>query len=173
MKSRTSVVAMLACVLAVAGCSIMDPKPGDKDGTDAGVTQDFGTVSLTVDAKGRFVNLRTDAVAQVREDSPAGKEAAMTVAAARARRNIVEFLTMELKSNEAISTFAKETHQGSEHAQEVLEKISENAQGILRGAYISRQSLDNDAARVEMTVSRNSMRAALAVRQQMHSGGSN
>ena len=104
-------------------------------------------------------------------DTPAAREAAINVATARAKRNIVEFLANDLKESQTVSNIAKAADSDKSYAQEVAERISIQSQAIIRGSFVSKQSLEDGVASVEVSVTRSSVDAAIDLANAMKHGG--
>ena len=160
------IIAVVGLMLLVSGCSSLSSKHNDRD-TEVSFQQPNGGLTLVVDSEGNLVSVKAIATAEVLSDSAAGKEAAVTVASSRAKRTLTEFINNDIKSSNVIDSVAKATNENNTYAQNVTEKINVNAQAILRGAYISKQTLENGTAMVELTVTRASINGAQSLRKQM------
>lgn len=170
-------VAVLA--LALSACSttkLTDVDPVSNDAVK--FTQDFGKVEVTFNDKGDWETLKSSATSSVPIDVDAGLEQAMNVATMRAKRNIVEFINTDLKSSkttEAITnSLAKNVSSGDEKSQDraaniatqITEKISVQADGLLKGVYVVERKISSDKRTVVVTVQvdKRSMRAAQQLR---------
>lgn len=171
-------VIVLLAVLALTACSSVKLPKDEITSEAAKFTQDFGKVEVTFSEDGNWTLLKSSATAAVPIEIDAGLEQGMNIATLRAKRNIIEFINTDLKSStttEAITkSLAKNMSSDEENskqraaniAQEVTEKISVEANGILRGVYIVERKLSSDKKYVVVTVQvdKRSMRAASQVR---------
>lgn len=144
-------------------------------------TQDFGKVEVTFNDKGDWESIKSSATSAVPIDNDMGIEQGMNVATMRAKRNIVEFINLDLKSTKTTDTItkslAKNVAENDEQnkqraaniASEITEKISVQADGILRGTYVVDRKVSNDHRVVSVTiqVDKRSMRAAKTLRAAM------
>lgn len=167
--------AIAACLIA-SGCSSAPPKVASakhhhRRPVDATFDQPNGSIKLSFDADGNFTALKSTSVAPILADTAAGDQAAITVAAAQAKRNIAEFLSNEIHSTKTITNLAKASDAGNSYAQEVTDRIGDNATALLRGAYISKQTLDQDTAKVEISITRETVNAAMDLAHAMRHGG--
>jgi hypothetical protein len=103
------------------------------------------------------------------------------VATMRAKRNIVEFINQDLKSNKTTDTITKalaknvssddenSKQRAANIATEITEKISVQADGILKGVYVVERKVSSDKRYVVVTVQvdQRSMKAARQVRMAM------
>lgn len=146
-------------------------------------TQDFGKVEVTFDDKGNWLVIKSSATSNVPVDVDAGLEQGMNVAVMRAKRNIVEFINSDLQSSKTTDTFTKSLaksiadndevskQRAANIAQEISEKIAVNANGILKGVYVSERKVSPDHRMVAVTVQvdKKSMRAAQQLRAAFNS----
>lgn len=144
-------------------------------------TQDFGKVEVTFDDKGNWISIKSSATSNTPISVDAGLEQGMNVATMRAKRNIVEFMQTDLQSSKTTDTLTKSlaksvaqddeaSHQRAANlAQEIQEKIAVNANGILKGVYVTDRKVSPDHRMVSVTVQvdKRSMRAAQQIRQAM------
>ncbi len=162
------IIFTMALTALIIGCSSTSSKHGGKDGdAEIGFNMPNGSLILVVDGDGEFVSIKSSASAQVLSDTPAGKEAAVTVAKARAKRNIAEFMSDQIKSSDVISLIANATQNENTYAQHVAEKIITNSQALLRGAYVSKQSIEDDALLVEISITQVSVTGSKSLRNQI------
>jgi len=162
-------IVVLSLMFMIAGCSTTTENQGGKGrDTEIGFNLPNGSLLLVVDGDGNFVSVKSSGAAQVLSDDPSAKEAAVTVATARAKRTLAEFMSDQLSSSNAINQIVHATGEGDTYAQDVVEKIRTNSQALLRGAYTSRQSMEGDVALVEVTISRTSVSGSRSLRSQMY-----
>jgi hypothetical protein len=169
-------------VLSLAACSTTKLSDVDSTSNDAvKFTQDFGKVEVTFNDKGDWESLKSSATSSVPINVDMGLEQGMNVATMRAKRNIVEFINQDLKSNKTTDTITKalaknvssdeETskQRAANIATEITEKISVQADGILKGVYIVDRKVSPDQKTVSVTVAvdKRSMRAARQLRASM------
>ena len=175
------IVFAAAIALALSACSTTRLNDTDTTSEAAKYTQDFGKVEVTFNDKGDWEVIKSSATSTVPIDVDAGLEQGMNVASMRAKRNIVEFINQDLKSSKTTDTMtkslAKSVSDGDEKslqraaniATEIQEKISVQADGILKGAYVVDRKVSSDHRTVVVTiqVDKRSMRAAKQLRMAM------
>lgn len=173
-------VILAVAVLTLSACSSVK-LTSDVTDEAAKFTQDFGKVEVTFNDKGEWIELKSSATSAVPIDVDAGLEQGMNVATMRAKRNIVEFINQDLKSTKTTDTITKalaknvssedenSKQRAANIASEITEKISIQADGILRGVYITDRKLSSDKRYVVVTVQvdKRSMNAARQVRMAM------
>lgn len=176
MKKLILVAAMAAVLSACSTTKTVDLDPVSKDAVK--YTQEFGKVEVTFNDKGEWESLKSTGTSAIPLSDNAALEQAMNVATMRAKRNIVEFIQTDLqssKSHEAItnalakdvsSDDAKARERAGNIATKIQEKISVQADGLLKGVYITDRKISGDKtmAVVTVTVDKRSMRAAQQVR---------
>ena len=176
MKKVILVAAMAAVLSACSSMKSVDLDPVSKDAVK--YTQEFGKVEVTFNDKGEWESLKSTGTSAIPLSDNAALEQAMNVATMRAKRNIVEFIQTDLqssKSHEAITNaLAKDVSADDNKSREragniatkIQEKITTQADGLLKGVYITDRKISGDKtmAVVTVTVDKRSMRAAQQVR---------
>lgn len=176
MKKVILVAAMAAVLSACSTVKTTDLDPVSKDAVK--YTQEFGKVEVTFNDKGEWESLKSTGTSAIPMSDNAALEQAMNVATMRAKRNIVEFIQTDLqssKSHEAItnalakdvsSDDAKSRERAGNIATKIQEKITTQADGLLKGVYITDRKISGDKtmAVVTVQVDKRSMRAAQQVR---------
>ncbi len=176
MKKVILVAAIAAVLSACSTTRTADLDPVSKDAVK--YTQEFGKVEVTFNDKGEWESLKSTGTSAIPLSDNAALEQAMNVATMRAKRNIVEFIQTDLqssKSHEVItnalakdvsSDDAKARERAGNIASKIQEKISTQADGLLKGVYITDRKISGDKtmAVVTVTVDKRSMRAAQQVR---------
>lgn len=168
-------------VLSLSACSSV--KLANNDVSDEAVkyTQDFGKVEVTFNDKGEWESLKSTATSAIPINDDMGLEQGMNVATMRAKRNIVEFINTDLKSTKTTDTITKalaknvssddenSKQRAANIASEITEKISVQADGILKGVYVIDRKVTSDKRVVSVTiqVDKRSMRAAQQLRMAM------
>jgi hypothetical protein len=155
---------IIACaVLALSACS-STKLTSDTSSEAVKITQDFGKVEVTFSMMGDWEKLKSSATSAVPIDDNAGLEQGMNIATLRAKRNITEFITQEIKSKTTTDAITKslaknvsedETinkQRAANIATEITEKISVESGGILRGIYVVERKLSSDGKYVVVTV---------------------
>ena len=173
---------ILACaVLALSACSSTKLADVGPSSDAVKFTQDFGKVEVTFNDKGEWESLKSSATSSVPINADAGLEQGMNVAVMRAKRNIVEFINQDLKSKTTTDTITKaleknvaeddlkSKQQAADIASEITEKITVEANGILKGIYVVERKVSTDAKTVVVTVQvdKRSMNAARHLRVAM------
>lgn len=169
-------IAAMAGILSACSTTKVDLDPVSKDAVK--YTQEFGKVEVTFNDKGEWESLKSTGTSAVPLSDNAALEQAMNVATMRAKRNIVEFIQTDLQSSkttEAItnalakdvsSEDGKSRERAANIATKIQEKISVEANGIVKGAYILDRKISGDKtmAVVTLQVDKRSMRAANQLR---------
>lgn len=178
MKKLLSIVVL---ALAVSACSTTKMAEVDSISGDAvKYTQDFGKVEVTFNDD-TWTEIKSSATAAIPINDDAGLEQAMNIATMRAKRNIVEFMTTDLKTNKAAevitNSLAKEVADNDQKSKEkaaniatkVTEKMVEESNGIIRGSYIKERKVSSDTrvVSVVVVVDKRSIRAANQIRASM------
>lgn len=175
---------LLIVALAVLATACSTTKLSDADAVNSEAvkfTQDFGKVEVTFTDDGNWTEIRSTATASVPISDEAGLEQGMNIATLRAKRNIVEFINTDLKSNKSMeamtNSLAKEIASNDDKSKEkaaniatqVAEKISVQADGILRGVYVTERKVSSDGktVSVKVQVDKRSIRAAKNIRMAM------
>lgn len=176
MKKVILVAAMAAVLSACSSMKSVDLDPVSKDAIK--YTQEFGKVEVTFNDKGDWESIKSTGTSAIPLNDNAALEQAMNVATMRAKRNIVEFTQTDLqssKSHEAITNaLAKDVSSDDNKSREragniatkIQEKISVQADGLLKGVYITDRKISGDKSMAVVTVQvdKRSMRAAQQVR---------
>lgn len=179
MKKVILVVAMASILSACSSVKLNEPSQVSSEAVK--YTQDFGKVEVTFNDKGDWDLVKSSGTSSVPIDVDAGLEQAMNIATLRAKRNIVEFINTDLKSSKATeamtNSLAKNVSVDNEKTQEraaniatqVQEKISVQADGILKGVYVVERKISSDKRTVVVTVQvdKRSMRAANQLRMSL------
>ena len=171
-------ILVTAVALALSACSTTKVSLDETSKDAVKYTQEFGKVEITFNDKGEWETLKSTGTSAIPLTDNAALEQAMNVATMRAKRNIVEFIQTELnssKSHEAITNaLAKDVSSDENKTREragniatkIQEKIAVEANGIVKGVYITDRKISNDKSMAVVTVevSKKSMRAAQQVR---------
>jgi len=122
------------CVLALAGCASTDSNQQDASASseksggesrrlaETAFEEAGGTLNLVFDAKGNWVKITSKGTAAISDDSPGGRETAMTIATMRAKRTVAEFLSSEVRSSKTMTRIARSyarTYQSSDSTKPV------------------------------------------------------
>ena len=175
------ILSIAVIALAVSACStnkLADVDPVSKDAVK--YTQDFGKVEVTFN-NDTWTEIKSTATAAIPINDDAGLEQAMNIATMRAKRNIVEFMTTELKNNKTVdvitNSLAKEVSDNDQKSKEkaaniatkVTEKMVEDSNGILRGSYVKERKVSSDTRVVSVVVQvdKRSIRTASQIRASM------
>ena len=124
-----------------------------------------GGVKVIYSESGDFRSLSSTASAPVLSDLPSAKDEAVSVATLRARRQISEFLNVDIKSEQFTETVttslqessekfgAKDAQTNSNIATRLRESITQNSQSIIRGSRVESSTYDSGKKVVVVTVS--------------------
>jgi cytoskeletal protein RodZ len=178
MSKRIILVAAIA--LSLGACSTFNKQEQTEITPEATeFAQDFGKVEVKFN-NGEWESMTATASAAIPIEQDAGIEQGMNLATMRAQRNIIEFIQTDLKSSKTTDTMTKALakniseddivgkQKASDIATEITEKISVDANGIVRGVYVSKRKISTDGKNVSVTVAvdKRSMRAANVIRAQ-------
>ena len=103
----------LILVIGVVGCAATtkqannDAQDLQSKTADAEFLEANGPLKLSFDEKGRWLTIETSATAPLSFDAAEGRELAFKIATMRAKRNLVEFLSNDLKSSKSLRTISK------------------------------------------------------------------
>lgn len=98
---------IVTLVMLLSGCAGLNADKQRQTSSNTRFDLPMGALTLVVDDEGKFISARAFGLAEVLSDTAAGKEAAMTAAALRARRTLVEFLSNEITSSQSINQIAR------------------------------------------------------------------
>ena len=171
---------IVVSLLALAACSTTKVAMDEASPDAVKFTQDFGKVEVTY-TENTWTEIKSTGTASVPISDDAGLEQAMNIATMRAKRNIVEFIDTDLKSGKTVDTLTdslakevadddqKNKQKAASIATKVSEKIAVEANGILKGVYITDRKISGDGKTVAVTVKvdKRSMRAASQLRVAM------
>lgn len=174
-------VILALAILSLTACSTVKLDHSTVSDEAVKYTQDFGKVEVTFNDKGDWESIKSSATSSVPIDVDAGLEQGMNVATMRAKRNIVEFINTDLKSSKTTeamtNSLAKNVSSDGDKTQEraasiatqIQEKITIQADGLLKGVYITERKISSDKRTVMVTVQvdKRSMRAASQLRSVM------
>lgn len=102
-----SLMASIIVLITLVGCASSSKMAEDSylDHTlkiaDAEFLEGNGPLKLTFDENGRWLTIETSATAPLSFDAPEGREIAFKMATMRAKRNLAEFLSNDLKSSKS------------------------------------------------------------------------
>ena len=102
----------LALIASLAACSSASKISGADDGAfgktaTAKFVEQNGPLMLTFDGRGQWQSIESSATAPVSNNAAEGLELAFKIATMRAKRNLVEFLSNDVKSTKSIQTISK------------------------------------------------------------------
>ena len=109
-KSSLIFVAVASTLMALAGCSSTPKNPTDATPgrtADVEFLEANGPLTLTFDDKGNWVSIKSSATAPLVNNAPEGVEIAFKTATMRAKRNLTEFMSNDVKSTKSVQTISK------------------------------------------------------------------
>lgn len=144
------------------------------------LTQDFGKVEVTYSGD-NWEQIRATATAAVPINNDAGMEQAMNIATLRAARNIIEFIQQDLKNQRTVEVLTtslakdvaendnKSMKNAADIATKIVEKMTQDSAGIVKGAYVVDRKFSSDTKMVTVTmqVDKRSVRTANQLRGTM------
>lgn len=154
-------VAVLAIAL-LAGCSSMGNRQKDQPKVNA----DFmgGSIRMTYTMTGEFESLTSSGVAKVTSTLPSAVDEAYLVATLQARKQIVEFMKVEVENSNFIRAVAESLQEGvningspdnkvtSKIASELQDNIRQQSKAILTGTYVADKSYDPGSRTVKVLI---------------------
>ena len=109
-KSSQIFAAVAVMVLGLAACSSTPKNPTDATPgrtADVEFLEANGPLTLTFDDKGNWVSIKSSATAPLVNNAPEGVEIAFKTATMRAKRNLTEFMSNDVKSTKSVQTISK------------------------------------------------------------------
>lgn len=107
---KKSFLILSAMFLGLTACSSTPKNPVDATPgrtADVEFLEANGPLTLTFDDKGNWVSIQSTATAPLVNNAPEGVELAFKTAAMRAKRNLAEFMSNDLKSTSSVQTISK------------------------------------------------------------------
>ena len=99
-----------AIFLGLTACSSTPKNPVDATPgrtADVEFLEQNGPLTLTFDDKGNWLSIKSSATAPLVNNAPEGVEIAFKTATMRAKRNLTEFLSNDVKSTKSVQTISK------------------------------------------------------------------
>ena len=172
------VVVLFAIALTACSTTKVAEDSASKEATK--FTQDFGKVEVTY-SNDTWELIRATATAAIPITDEAGLEQAMNIATLRASRNIIEFMQQDLKNQRTVdimtTSLAKEVadndnkskQKAADIATKIVEKMTQDSNGIIKGAYVIDRKVSGDTKMVTVTmqVDKRSVRTANQLRSSM------
>ena len=154
---------VVTAVMALTACSSLGGSKGDGEKP---ITSEFlgGNIKVTYTMGGEFESISSTNTVKVTSSLPYATDEAFTVATLRARKQIVEFMKLDLESEKFTDAVynslqdaseenkAETTQVNSKIASEVKETIKQRASGILQGTYVAEKNYDSGTKTVTVTV---------------------
>jgi hypothetical protein len=124
-----------------------------------------GDLKITYDKNGEFESISSKATAQVSNTLPNAKDQAVTIATLKARRQISEFLKVDIQSERFLVTISKslqetnmtnqmgDNKEGAKIAYNLRESIRQRSSSILQGTYLQSESFNSDTNLVTVVIS--------------------
>lgn len=152
---------ILATAIMLSACSTFSSK---KD--EPRVNTDFmgGNIKVSYTLTGEFESLTSSGVAKVTSNLPSAVEEAYLVATLQARKQIVEFMKVEVENSNFIKAVAETLQEGvnvngtpdnkvtSKIASELQDNIRQSSKAILTGTFVSDKSYDPSTRSVKVVV---------------------
>ena len=178
MKSITArLLSMTAALALLAGCSSTPDKAPER------TQSDFmgGGITLVYTDDGDLKGISSTATAPVIGNLPSSMDQAIAVATLKARRQIAEFIQVEVTSDRFMTTVSRDLQQsesfnGSQNQQvtmnivnELRDNIRQRSQQILRGTVVEKEDYNslNRTVAVTVVAGEKQSEAARAVRSMM------
>jgi len=164
----------LAATLILSACSTTSKLSGEVTPEGVELAKDFGKVEVSYTTFGDWKSITSTASSNIPIQHDAGLEQAFNIATMRAKRNIVEFVSTDIRSKKISDTFTESMVDHSvtkDHAAKLSNKITESiveeSNGIVRGAYISKRVISEDGKNVSVTmvVDKKSLESAATIRK--------
>lgn len=154
-----SVILFFMFIASFSACSSNKPA--------AQVSTEFvgGDLKITYDKNGEFESISSKATAQVSTTLPNAKDQAVTIASLKARRQIAEFLKVDIQSERFLVTISRslqetnmtnnigDNKEGSKIAYNLRESIRQRSSSILQGTYLQSESFNPETNLVTVVIS--------------------
>ena len=159
---KLMIAAMIAA--ALSGCSTLTGKTDDKVKP---ITSEFlgGNIKVTYKSNGEFESMTSSHTIKLTGELPYSQDEAYQVAILKARKQIVEFMKVDLESEkftktvfnnlqESTSEDKKETANAvnAKIAGELQSSIKQKSSAILRGTYVEEKSFDTSSNSITVVV---------------------
>jgi outer membrane lipopolysaccharide assembly protein LptE/RlpB len=139
---------------------------GSKPGEEKPITSEFlgGNIKVTYTMGGEFESISSTNTVKVTSSLPYATDEAFTVATLRARKQIVEFMKLDLESEKFTDTVYNSLQDATTEdrtetktvnakvASEVKEVIKQRSSAILQGTYVAEKNYDSGTKTVTVTV---------------------
>lgn len=161
MKAVAKTFTMMSiCAMLLAGCSStpdVNPQSTQSDFMGGGIT-------LVYTNRGVLEGISSTATAPVIGNLPSSMDQAVTVATLKARRQIAEFIQVEVTSDRFMSTVSADLQQSDSFndnqnqqvvmniANELRDNIRQRSQQILRGTVVEKEDYNSMSRTVSVTV---------------------
>lgn len=152
---------MTSLLLALAGCSTTTNQD-----TDSGQSEFIGGgITLIYSKKGDFIGLSSKATAQATGKLQSSVDSAIAVATLKARRQIAEFISVELTSDRFVTTVSVDLQESKESNDDLdkqsatqialvlRETIKQRSNQLLKGTVVESETY-NDESRVVVVIVR-------------------
>jgi hypothetical protein len=153
-------IVVIAAVM-LSACSTFSQKKDEPK-----VNTDFmgGNIKVSYSLTGEFQSLTSSGVAKVTSNLPSAVDEAYLVATLQARKQIVEFMKVEVENSNFIRAVAESLQEGvntngspdnkvtSKIATELQDNIKQQSKAILTGTYVSDKSYDASTRSVKVVI---------------------
>lgn len=153
-------IVMFTAVM-LSACSTFSQKKDEPK-----VNTDFmgGNIKVSYSLTGEFQSLTSSGVAKVTSNLPSAVDEAYLVATLQARKQIVEFMKVEVENSNFIRAVAESLQEGvntngspdnkvtSKIATELQDNIKQQSKAILTGTYVSDKSYDASTRSVKVVI---------------------
>jgi len=153
-------LAVLA-IMFVTGCSTFSDKKDEPK-----VNTDFmgGAIKISYTLMGDFESLTSSGTAKVTSTLPSAVDEAYLIATLQARRQLVEFMKVEVENSSFIKAVAESLQEGvntnnlpnnkvtSKIASDLQDNIRQKSKAILTGTYVFDRSYDSGTRTVKVVV---------------------
>ena len=154
-------IVIVSAVVFLTACSTLS---GKKD--EPKVNTDFmgGNIRVSYTLTGEFESLTSSGVAKVTSTLPSAVDEAYLVATLQARKQIVEFMKVEVENSNFIRAVAESLQEGtntngspdnkvtSKIATELQDNIRQQSKAILIGTYVADKSYDAGSRTVKVVI---------------------
>ena len=148
-------------VVLVAGCSTFGSKKDEPK-----VNTDFmgGAIKVSYTLTGNFESLTSSGTAKVTSTLPSAVEESYLIATLQARKQLVEFMKVEVENSNFIKAVAESLQEGvnvngspdnkitSKIASELQDNIRQQSKAILTGTYVADRSYDPGTRTVKVVI---------------------
>jgi hypothetical protein len=167
-------LAVVSVLLFMSACSTF--KTADKNEPKVNTEFVGGNIKITYNRSGEIDSITSSGSAKVTSTLPSAADEAYTIATLQARKQLADFIRVELESGNFIETVSKSLQEGEDDAGQVSQNVKsniainvrnnirQNSKAFLRGTYVENKEYDSTSRTIRVTV-KSSVRDVAASRE--------